>query len=666
MTTFLAATLLRTTIAVTIAVLIVRFLLWRLRITSPRVHRAASVLALLPGWAFAPMVIAIPWYSSPWHAAIPAHEAHANAPSQSSSPVHHSVVTSDQAAGPEFADASTTSTSSHTQHLAWPDVPQTVLRVWLYGLLACGTAYGFVYVSTWLLTRRQRADNSSRQRWRTLLQDLNGPSTLPLQFTRVAGPMLCLLPGGYEFWTPRNFWQSITDDQQRAIARHELSHWRRGDVWKSWLVRLLALPQWFNPAAWWAMQTFDAAGEWLCDADATPDEAAKADYLAALLALIEIQKINSPRWAFSLSTYPVAGHCAHAHPLVVRVRRLLSPGTLKDSRMNQQLMVVSAALLALVPMIRFDLVAKAADPPAVVQTVHEQMKNLDSQLESLKGDIEKLKERGQSLKSEIEGRVAALKELREDPSKLSDELKALAAKFHSDKESDQLSVIDSISKLGSEEQLLTLGLISKETKHESVRRKALAAICEMGDLGIPAIALGYEGLNTKDRCFLAEELNKKPSYDRLIVFAGMAKDADEDLLKTLLGLKMDTKSKLTFLAVIADAKKDDETFAQTILDFGDKTEGDDGVLVLYAIAKSAEDKNVAKAVDLAVKRKEAGYPVIAIAFKKAGKESRFAVVKAAKQIGGEAGKFVIEKALADEDPELRAAAEKANSEEGNK
>jgi beta-lactamase regulating signal transducer with metallopeptidase domain len=662
MTTFLAVALLRTTVAVTIAVLVVRFLLWRLRITSPRVHRVASVLALLPGWAFAPMVIAVPWYSSITQPALQQHKNNTDPPTQSATAFHHPLVSAGATLASGADQGPTHQVSGSHRKFAWSGIRLSLLHIWLYGLVSCSACYGLVYLATWLLTRRQLADDSSRQRWRTLVQDLNGPTTLPLQFTRVAGPMLCLFPRGYEFWTPRAFWLSITDGQQRAIARHELSHWRRGDVWKSWLVRILALPQWFNPAAWWAIQSFDAAGEWLCDADATPDDAAKADYLAALMALIEIQKANTSRWTLPFSTYPVAGHCAHAHPLVVRVRRLLSPVTLKDSRMNQQLMLVSAALLALIPMIRVDLVARAADPPAVVQTVHEQMKNLDSQLESLKEDIKKLKDRGESLKTEIEGRAAALKELRESPDKLSDELKALAAKFHTGVENDQLSVVDSIGKLGGEEQVLALGLMCKETKHESVRRKAIVAICEMGDLGIPAVAMAYEGLSTKEKCFLAEELNKKPSYDRLIVFAGMAKDADEELLKALLALKMDTKSKLSFLAVIADAKKDSESFAQSILDFGDKTEGDDGVMVLYAIAKSGEDKHVAKAVELAVKRKEAGYPVIAAAFKKGGKESRFAVVKASKQIGGDAGKFVVEKALAEEDPELRAAAEKANSE----
>lgn len=654
----------RASLFVTLAALVVGHLLTRFKIQSPRVHRCAAVLVLLPGWMLLPFSISIPWYDPPSRPAV----ASSQSPSVQSPEANHakSVVKGE---GPTASRANSPHIHSQASRWItrspWPNLfdGSMLFAVWILGAACVAVGFVVAYAAVWLGTTRQRADHDTQLAWDHQLGELGGPPTLPLWFTHVAGPMLCLFPRGYELWTPREFWNSISANEQQAIARHELSHWRRGDVWKSWLVRVLALPQWFNPAAWWAVHTFDTAGEWLCDADATPNENAKADYLQALVRLADWHRAHRPESISSTSfptTYPVTGHCAHAHPLVVRVRRLLTSHSVQDSCMNQHILLAAATLLAVVPMFRIDLVARAADPPAALQAVKDQIQNLDTRLETLKKDLERLKERGQSLKTEIEGRVAVLKELREDPTKLSDELKRRGEKFKSGLEAEQLAVLDNLDKLGGDEQLLALGLVGKDSPHESVRRKALVAVCAMGDLCIPAIALAYEALNGKDRCFLAEELAKKPSEDRLIMFAHMAKNADEELLKTLLGLKLDAKSKLTFLATIAEGNKENDDFANALFEIGEKTDGDDGLMVLYAIAKSGNDKHVARAVELAAKRKEAALPVIAAAFKKGEKLSRAAVVKAAKQIGGEAGKFIIDTALADVDAELKAAAEEAN------
>ena len=167
--------------------------------------------------------------------------------------------------------------------------------------------------------------------------------------------MLCLLPRGYELWIPRRFWQACSLAEQEAIVRHELSHYRRGDVWKTWLMYFLALPQWFNPAAWWAVRHFQQAGEWLCDLEAADASPQRTDYLQALLRLVELQP---PSW-----THPAAGQCAHAHPLLLRVRRLGSPHLYQDSIMNKLLFATVVMGAALLPLVRIELVARAADPP---------------------------------------------------------------------------------------------------------------------------------------------------------------------------------------------------------------------------------------------------------------------------------------------------------------
>ncbi len=464
--------------------------------------------------------------------------------------------------------------------------------------------------------------------------------------------MLCLLPRGYELWIPRRFWSACSLAEQEAIVRHELSHYRRGDVWKNWLMYLLALPQWFNPAAWWAVSHFQQAGEWLCDLDAAAaSPQRRTEYLQALLRLVELQP---PSW-----THSAVGQCAHAHPLLVRVRRLVSP-QLRDSFMNKLVFAAVIAGAAVLPLVRIELVARAADPPAALLAVKDRIAVLDGRLGEIKDSLADLKKRGEELKSSIETKVADLNKLAEDPTQLSDDLKEKAKIFLGNDEKAQLEIVKDLGKLASQdEQLLALGRIAKDSPHEAVRRLALQQVLAKGEAGYPAIALSFESLNNKDRGFLALELNKLANNDKLILFLAMAKNADDELLGTLIGLDLTFQQRMMLLATLADSHKDDEKFAERVLDLGDKTAGDDGLLILYAAAKSASGKNAATAVKHATKRKADAWPVIAVAYKKEDKDCRAAVVRAAKELGGEGADFLIKHAFEDSNAELRAAAEEA-------
>ena len=50
--------------------------------------------------------------------------------------------------------------------------------------------------------------------------------------------------------------------------------------------RMLALPHWFNPLAWWAVRRYDEAAEWACDLAAT-GETSTTMYARALVRLGE-------------------------------------------------------------------------------------------------------------------------------------------------------------------------------------------------------------------------------------------------------------------------------------------------------------------------------------------------------------------------------------------
>jgi hypothetical protein len=195
-------------------------------------------------------------------------------------------------------------------------------------------------------------------RWEEELQDicdeLSIKQPITLHATQRLGPALCLIPGGYRLLVPQSVWQRLSAQQRRAILRHELAHYVRGDLWKSFLARLLAWPQWFNPLAWLAVRRFEEAAEWACD-DAVVAALGEArfDYLRALL---ELGQSN-----FSTPTLHAA---IHGGSLQCRVRRLLSP-TGKDSVMKKLVVIAAALALAAGGFARIRLAtAQSPAPPS--------------------------------------------------------------------------------------------------------------------------------------------------------------------------------------------------------------------------------------------------------------------------------------------------------------
>ena len=185
--------------------------------------------------------------------------------------------------------------------------------------------------------------------------------------------MLCLTPSGYRLLVPERFWRTSTQSERLAILRHELAHYRRGDVVKSWLVRLLALPHWFNPAAWRAVRMFEQAGEWSCDRAAAGPPAERIDYLRALQRLVEMQT--------PIET--LAGRCAQSHPLVLRVKRLLVFSPLEDSLVRKLCLVSAALLLAAAHTVRVELVARADEGQATVESVKKKIDEYDARIETI-------------------------------------------------------------------------------------------------------------------------------------------------------------------------------------------------------------------------------------------------------------------------------------------
>ncbi|MBN2023604.1 MAG: HEAT repeat domain-containing protein [Pirellulales bacterium] len=256
--------------------------------------------------------------------------------------------------------------------LAAPRFAPLVFRDWaVVGALAIWLTGIPVVVAVWLaryarFVRRLPAgrpgDKAWQDEWTALLGEQGVRRAIPLRVTARTGPLLCRLPREYVLLVPEGLWRTLAPPERMAILRHDLAHYQRADIWKSLAARILALPHWFNPMAWWAVRRFDEAAEWACDAAAVrdaPDDAPR--FAQALLGLAQ----PSGHAAYS----PAAGGSG----LAVRIRRLLATYPLEDSIMKRLVILSVAILLVVACLVRVDLVAQApvSESPAIAAPADE-------------------------------------------------------------------------------------------------------------------------------------------------------------------------------------------------------------------------------------------------------------------------------------------------------
>ena len=182
---------------------------------------------------------------------------------------------------------------------------------------------------------------------------------IPLQVHESLGPFLCLTPSGYRVVVPRELWEELPCGQRAAVLRHELGHYWRGDVWKSFSARLIALPHWFNPVAWLAVRKFDECGEWACDRYLMDQDPARgAEFARALLRVVQFPK----RPGIGLSG---AGGAAMSE----RLRRLCGISLMEDSLMKRTTSLLVLAAVFSGGLAEFKLVSRAiAQEPETVDS----------------------------------------------------------------------------------------------------------------------------------------------------------------------------------------------------------------------------------------------------------------------------------------------------------
>jgi len=164
-------------------------------------------------------------------------------------------------------------------------------------ILFCVWGFGIAVLLFWrmilyvqLLRRLKtavRPTGKFAKQWENLLAE-HGICTwrLSLLMTDQISPALLRLPGGMAILVPRILWEEASDTVRDGILRHELAHYRNGDLYVSTLARLLVLVHWFNPMAWLAVRKLEEATEWICDAAAFGDnEQGELHFAESMLAI---------------------------------------------------------------------------------------------------------------------------------------------------------------------------------------------------------------------------------------------------------------------------------------------------------------------------------------------------------------------------------------------
>ncbi len=329
----LLISLLRTTVLLSVVAIAVWLLLKAARVSSPKIQRAACCLVLLQGWVFMQVPVEIPYYDPPEPEALPM------VIGTFMPPFEHAVSPEAYAQMPLAAAA--------------PSEPVSYTP-WLIGVWFCGMVfYVLCLAGRYLLFLRRLptgrpCKNEWSEQWARLLEERGVRRPIPLRVTTLCGPALCRLPGGYELLIPLRFWKGLNPTGRLAILEHELAHFQRRDGLKSLAVRLLALPQWFNPLAWAAVRRFNECAEWACDRRAVGDGSQRAsEYANALLRLGRF-----------VGGHPSYSPAARGRGLSVRVRRLVSNYSMEDSVMKRISVIGIVTILAVFCLIHVELVAK--------------------------------------------------------------------------------------------------------------------------------------------------------------------------------------------------------------------------------------------------------------------------------------------------------------------
>jgi beta-lactamase regulating signal transducer with metallopeptidase domain len=349
----LLTNLLRTTAFLSVTAIVVFVVLKLSRCQSSRVHRVAWCLVILQGLLFVRVPWSIHWARQPTPLAVQAEVLPSNDEPKS--------LPGDT--GIEFAPAMPEATIAFTPQIAQPPmqlgIAEIVSRHWVEWAALAWFGGIVMLVGTWIcryirFLRTLPLGEPVPEMWQKefiAALGMNGRQPpLELRITDDAGPLLCRRFGGYVLLVPKSLWPSLGAQERQAILRHEIGHYRRGDLWKSIAIRLLALPHWFNPFAWIAVRRFDEAAEWACDELAAAKEVSATAFANTLLKICE-----------STRSYGVIVPAARGSSVRRRIGRLISLPSKGDSIMRKSIVFGLSTILLAAGALEMRLVAD--EPP---------------------------------------------------------------------------------------------------------------------------------------------------------------------------------------------------------------------------------------------------------------------------------------------------------------
>jgi len=388
--------LLRATALLAVSAVLVQGLIWWLRPTSPRIQRAGWFLVLLQGVVLFHLPVRLAWVETrPPQPPATTGADFSGIPDEA--PPAVALPPPSPATEPPATDLPAVGLSQPTppaepaESFPWASL---AVIVWLAGVVCLPLRAALAYVRfLWRLRSSRPAPESWVREWQTLLtaERIGRPgdcpdfraagdcpdfraagdcpdfraakmglspshgAVIPLRVTHDIGPAMCWTPRGYRVFVPERIWAELSATQREAVLRHELAHLRRGDLWLTLLARLLALPHWFNPFAWWAVYRFVECAEWACDHSAAgPRRANATDYAKALLHL-----------GAARPPFPSCATTIRGGSLFVRTRRVLSAQLSEDTLMKKAMILLAAGVLVALSVVRVELVAKEpeADEP---------------------------------------------------------------------------------------------------------------------------------------------------------------------------------------------------------------------------------------------------------------------------------------------------------------
>ena len=239
------------------------------------------------------------------------------------------------------------------QPFTWAACVGTMLSVWLAGMLIIIGKRTRDYI---LFIRHNDLKRNDTPEWNDelleLCHQLGIDQPISLYCSDEVGPAFCRWPNEYRIVVPLSLWQRLSKPERNAILRHELGHYQRGDLYWSFTMQWLALPQWFNPMSWFALRQIENNMELACD-DLVCRSGDEMDIATYAKALLNIGQCSSQR---SVGVAAIDGAC-----LADRIRRILDSSNATESPLKRLLVVMMLAILCLTNLCRVKLSAQQPD-----------------------------------------------------------------------------------------------------------------------------------------------------------------------------------------------------------------------------------------------------------------------------------------------------------------